>query len=126
MQGTGSSTSAPPDSSTFSADDVEKSVDTNSSGRSWVWFPSMHELTTHYLKELGFLACLAQFIGATVFWVGSIPYVELAILAYDMQISGFTALPGVNNKISQGLLDGVYWIPQIVGGSGKKSSIGFA
>ena len=70
-------------------------------GRSWVWFPSAHDLISHYLCELGFLACLAQFFGASIFW-----------------ISGFTALPGINNKISQGLLDGIYWTPQIVGGTG--------
>ena len=70
--------------------------------RTWTWFPSTHELTSHYLHELGFLACLFQFLGASIFW-----------------ISGFTALPGINNVIgSQGLLDGIYWAPQIVGGTG--------
>ena len=34
--------------------------------------------------------------------------------AYANQISGFTALPGINNKMSRGLLDGIYWAPQIV------------
>jgi hypothetical protein len=33
----------------------------------WTWFPSWHELRTHYFKEVGFLACLAQMVGATVF-----------------------------------------------------------
>ena len=70
-------------------------------GRSWVWFPSAHDLGVHYLRELGFLASFAQFYGATIFW-----------------ISGFTALPGINNKMSQGLLDGIYWAPQILGGTG--------
>ena len=70
-------------------------------GRAWQWFPSGHELTTHYLRDIGFLACLAQLFGASVFW-----------------ISGFTALPGINNKMSQGLLDGIYWTPQVVGGMG--------
>lgn len=69
--------------------------------KTWVWFPSIHELTDHYLRELGFLASFFQFCGATIFW-----------------ISGFTALPGINNKLSQRLLDGVYWTPQIVGGTG--------
>jgi hypothetical protein len=40
-------------------------------------------------------------IAATVFW-----------------ISGFTALPGILNVLSPGLSDGVFWTPQIVGGSG--------
>jgi len=71
-------------------------------GDRWVWFPSRYDLMTHYLRELGFLASLAQFLGATIFW-----------------ISGFTALPGINNKLpSQGVLDGIYWVPQIVGGCG--------
>lgn len=70
-------------------------------GRSWVWVPSAHDVGVHYLRELGFLASFTQCYGATVFW-----------------ISGFTALPGINNKMSQGLLDGIYWAPQIVGGTG--------
>ena len=71
------------------------------SDRAWQWFPCTHELRTHYLRDIGFLACLAQLFGASVFW-----------------ISGFTALPGINNKLSQGLLDGIFWAPQIVGGCG--------
>ena len=75
---------------------------TEAENRSWVWFPSTQEFKSHYLRELGFLACLAQLTGASVFW-----------------ISGFTALPGINNKLgSQGLLNGIYWAPQIVGGTG--------
>lgn len=80
----------------------EKSESLTEGQKAWTWFPSWHELTTHYFREIGFLASLAQTIGATVFW-----------------ISGFTALPGIQNVIgSQGLLDGIYWVPQIVGGSG--------
>ncbi|KAI9831587.1 MAG: hypothetical protein M1819_004819 [Sarea resinae] len=70
-------------------------------GRSWVWFPSWYELRTHYLREMGFLASLAQFLGATIFW-----------------ISGFTALPNVVSQTDQPLLDGVFWTPQVVGGTG--------
>jgi hypothetical protein len=71
-------------------------------GRSWQWFPSWYDLRTHYFRELGFLACSAQLFGASVFW-----------------ISGFTALPGIQNVIpSQGLLDGIFWVPQVIGGSG--------
>jgi hypothetical protein len=81
------------------ATDTEKS--SNHDGKTWQWFPSRNALTTHYFRELGFLASLAQFCGATVFW-----------------ISGFTALPGIINHFSQGLLDGVYWTPQMVGGTG--------
>lgn len=88
-------------SSGSSTGEVGKQANTDSPDRTWQWFPSRYDLTTHYIRELGFLASLAQFLGATIFW-----------------ISGFTALPGINNKMSQGLLDGIYWTPQIVGGCG--------
>lgn len=35
--------------------------------RKWTWWPTWYELKTHYFKEVGFLACLSQMIGATVF-----------------------------------------------------------
>ena len=76
----------------------------SSDKRTWHWFPTWHELTTHYFREIGFLASFSQMCGATIFW-----------------ISGFTALPSINTSLadtSQGLLDGVYWVPQVIGGSG--------
>lgn len=102
------STSQPSDGETSHSDmdlsatatnDVEKEV--LDERQHWVWFPSWHDLTSHYFREIGFLACLAQTIGATVFW-----------------ISGFTALPNVVDPTKRGLYDGVYWVPQVVGGSG--------
>ena len=57
----------------------------SSESRSWVWFPSIAELRTHYIHELGFLASLAQLIGATIFW-----------------IAGFTALPGIYEQFYLG------------------------
>jgi hypothetical protein len=69
--------------------------------RTWVWFPSKQDLKSHYIHELGFLACCAQITGASIFW-----------------ISGFTALPGVLNHLSPGLEAGIFWTPQVVGGSG--------
>lgn len=70
--------------------------------KQWQWFPSWHDLRTHYIHELGFLAGCAQLFGATVFGV-----------------SGFTALPGINNNLTpQWRLNAAYWIPQVVGGSG--------
>lgn len=81
-------------------------ANTSSSGpsqdsKSWVWCPTAVELRTHYMYELGFLASLAQLIGASIFW-----------------IAGLTSLPWIEERLSQGLLDGIYWVPQIVGGSG--------
>ena len=32
--------------------DLEKSVDSTSPGRAWVWVPSMHDLKTHYVRVL--------------------------------------------------------------------------
>ncbi len=42
-----------------------------------------------------------MFCGTTIFW-----------------ISGFTALPGVIDRLSHQALDAVYWVPQIVGSCG--------
>lgn len=35
--------------------------------RTWTWWPTWYELKSHYFKEVGFLACLSQMIGATIF-----------------------------------------------------------
>ena len=68
----------------------------------WKWFPSLHDLRTHYIHELGFLAGCAQLFGATVFGV-----------------AGFTALPGIFNHLEpQWRLNAAFWIPQVVGGCG--------
>ncbi|KIW97533.1 uncharacterized protein Z519_01117 [Cladophialophora bantiana CBS 173.52] len=70
--------------------------------RAWQWFPSWHDLRTHYLHEFGFLAGSAQLFGATVFG-----------------ISGITALPGIIDHLTpQWRLNAAYWIPQVIGGSG--------
>ncbi|KAL4904339.1 hypothetical protein BDW74DRAFT_154629 [Aspergillus multicolor] len=68
--------------------------------RSFKWVPTLTELRTHYLHELGFWASAVQFIGATIFW-----------------IAGFTGLPGIIGTLSPAVENGVYWVPQIVGGS---------
>ncbi|KAF7986282.1 hypothetical protein HWV62_35214 [Athelia sp. TMB] len=88
--------------SSTTADEADSKQDQGDEGRAnWVWFPSWHDLTTHYFREIGFLACLSQFFGATVFW-----------------ISGFTALPNLINPTNTGLEYGVYWTPQVIGGMG--------
>jgi hypothetical protein len=72
------------------------------SARTWTWFPSWYELKTHYFKEIGFIACLSQMIGATIFW-----------------IAGFTSLPPIYNRLTTpSALNGAYWAPQVVGGTG--------
>ena len=89
-------------SSANTSDEHRPSNENTKDGKTWQWFPSWNSLKKHYFHELGFLAGLSQLTGATIFG-----------------ISGFTALPGIQNAISsQRVLNGVYWIPQIVGGSG--------
>ena len=79
----------------------DKSYPSSDNARNWTWIPTWHELTTHYIYEVGFLACFFQTMGATIFW-----------------ISGFTALPGINNNLSPAALNGAYWSVQVIGGSG--------
>ncbi|KAK9769534.1 putative Integral membrane protein [Seiridium cardinale] len=69
--------------------------------RSWEWWPTAKELRTHYFREIGFLACFSQFIGATIFW-----------------IAGLTGLPPIYDALSVPVANGIYWLPQVVGGSG--------
>lgn len=70
-----------------------------SSNRRWHWWPTLHELRTHYLYEIGFQASFQLAIGATVFYV-----------------SGIMALPGIVNKMSKGVEYGLYWLTYLVGG----------
>lgn len=84
-----------------SPDNLSPNTPQSSKTKSWIWCPSWKELKSHYSHELGFLASLSQLFGATIFW-----------------ISGLTALPGIFNNLSPGLLDGIYWTPQVVGGCG--------
>jgi hypothetical protein len=61
------------------------------------WLPTWHSLKSHHVHEIGFLACLTQFIGATVFLM-----------------SGIVGLPPITTKLTQGQLNGLYWAPQIL------------
>lgn len=70
--------------------------DTTETGRKWSWWPSWHELRTHYFREIGFLACLSQFWGATIFW-----------------IAGICGLPPIYEKLHGPSLNGAYWAPQV-------------
>jgi hypothetical protein len=79
----------------------DTSLTSSSTSKSWVWFPSMTELRTQYIHDLGFIASFAQLIGATIFWV-----------------SGFTALPGIYDHMSRPVTIIFYWTPQVLGGTG--------
>lgn len=74
----------------------EDGVETGKEGRRWEWWPTWSELRSHYIREIGFLASVSQFVGASVFW-----------------ISGFTALPSIYDRLSTPVANGVYWLPQV-------------
>lgn len=64
--------------------------------RQWSWWPSWYELKTHYVRDIGFLACSSQMIGASIFW-----------------IAGLTGLAPINSLLSLPAMDGVFWLPQV-------------
>jgi len=66
--------------------------------RKWQWWPSWHEIRTHYIHEAGFVANMSLAVGATIFY-----------------IDGIMVLPGIYNHLSQGVLWGVYWLAYLVG-----------
>ena len=68
-------------------------------GRRWSWWPSWHELRTHYIHEIGFVASAAMSIGATIFY-----------------ICGICSLPGIYSNMSLGVARGIYWLTYLVGG----------
>ena len=69
--------------------------------RTWSWWPTWYEIRTHYIREIGFLACSSQMAGATIFW-----------------IAGFTALPDIDKHFSRKAENCAYWLPQVLGGTG--------
>ncbi|WPH02042.1 Hypothetical protein R9X50_00489700 [Acrodontium crateriforme] len=78
------------------------SSETSSSKKSWVWFPSATDLQAHYFHDLGFIACISQLLGASIFW-----------------IAGLTALPGIFDQLTTpAKINGAYWAPQVIGGAG--------
>ena len=81
--------------------DYDSSQGPDWAARTWSWWPTWYELRTHYIREIGFLACSTQFAAATIFW-----------------ISGFTGLPGIIGKFSRAAENWAYWFPQVLGGSG--------
>ena len=67
--------------------------------RKWTWWPTWHELRTHYFREIGFWGSFTEFIGAAIFYINCV-----------------LALPGVYPHLSQGVLWGIYWLTYLVGG----------
>lgn len=71
-------------------------------GRAWKWWPSSAELRTHYLHDIGFLACTILLFSIGVFSIACV-----------------TALPPIYNMLDTATkLNWAYWAPQVVGGVG--------
>ena len=60
----------------------------------WVWYGA-------HWREIGFVASAIQLFAASVFWIATI-----------------TGIPGVIDMNNVGLVNGVFWVPQIIGGTG--------
>jgi hypothetical protein len=60
----------------------------------WVWIGARW-------REIGFDGSIIQLFAATIFWISTV-----------------TGIPGVIDMDNIGLVDGIYWVPQVVGGSG--------
>jgi len=60
----------------------------------WIWWGTRW-------NEIGFLGSAIQFVAATIFW-----------------ISTMTGIPGAINMNNVGLVDGIFWVPQVIGGCG--------
>jgi hypothetical protein len=65
----------------------------------WQWYPSWHDLRTHYIHEIGFLASTILALGATVFYV-----------------SGILAIPQLYALLSPGVIYGLYYFTYLFGG----------
>lgn len=65
----------------------------------WIWFSA----NPMYFHEIGFVAGFVQFLAATIFW-----------------ISGFAGISQILTVLEKDTAkeEGVYWVPQVVGGSG--------
>jgi hypothetical protein len=75
---------------------MKKSTDdgTENSTQQWIWYGARWH-------EIGFIGSSIQFVAATIFW-----------------ISTFTGIPGVIDMNNIGLTDGIFWVPQVIGGIG--------
>lgn len=65
----------------------------------WRWYPSWHEVKTHYIHEIGFVANMILSFGATLFCV-----------------TGICSLPGIYPNMSLPVAWGTYWLAYLIGG----------
>lgn len=64
------------------------------SEQQWVWFGTRWH-------EIGFVGSVIQMFAASVFWISTI-----------------TGIPGIIDMNNTGLTDGIFWVPQVIGGTG--------
>ena len=63
----------------------------------WRWWPTWHAFKTYHIREMGYVACIIQLLGATLYG-----------------ICGVISLPGILSNFQPWQELGGYWIPQTV------------
>lgn len=63
----------------------------------WRWWPTWHALRTYHLREVGYVACSIQLIGAILY-----------------SVTGVVVLPGVLSSLAWWQKIAAFWVPQIV------------
>ena len=63
----------------------------------WRWWPTWHALRTYHTRELGYVACSIQLLGATLYGV-----------------TGIVVLPGVLSSLAWWQKIAAFWVPQVV------------
>ncbi|KAL5421837.1 hypothetical protein PMIN04_005259 [Paraphaeosphaeria minitans] len=64
---------------------------------SWRWWPTWHAFRTYHIRELGYVACSIQLLGATLYGV-----------------TGIVVLPGVLSSLAWWQKIVAFWVPQVV------------
>lgn len=63
----------------------------------WRWWPTWHAFSTYHIREMGYVACSIQLLGATLYGV-----------------TGIVVLPGVLSSLAWWQKLGAFWVPQVV------------
>ncbi|KAF2425570.1 hypothetical protein EJ08DRAFT_400562 [Tothia fuscella] len=63
----------------------------------WRWWPTWHALHTHHIRDMGYIACVIQLLGATLYG-----------------ICGVESIPGILSNFTPSQAIHGYWIPQTI------------
>lgn len=63
----------------------------------WQWWPTWKAFKEYHIKQIGYVACTIQLLGATLYG-----------------ITGVVALPGVLSSLAAWQELGAYWVPQVI------------